>query len=155
MVDTTGVKILGKGKWKIRKHGANYRRQWRKVHLGVDAQTLEIRAIEVTDTAIGDAPMIPQLLVQISEGELLYSVSTDGAYDTKACHEDIAYRHATAIIPTRKNAKPWAESRAGARAKNEILRATRELGALDLEEMERLSPTQSCGDQDGLLQKTG
>jgi hypothetical protein len=39
-----------------------------------------------------------------------------------------AHRHATAIIPTRKNAKPRAESRAGARARNEILRATRELG---------------------------
>jgi hypothetical protein len=28
----------------------------------VDAQTLEIRAIEVTDNAIGDAPMLPQLV---------------------------------------------------------------------------------------------
>jgi hypothetical protein len=103
-------------------------RQWRKVHLGVDAQTLEIRAIEVTDNAIGDAPMLPQLLAQIPEDEPLHSVSADGAYDTKACHEAIAHRHATAIIPTRRNAKPWAESRAGARARNEILRATRELG---------------------------
>jgi hypothetical protein len=39
-----------------------------------------------------------------------------------------AYRHATAIIPTRRNAKPWVEIRAGARARNEILKATRELG---------------------------
>lgn len=39
-----------------------YRRQWRKVHLGIDAQTLEIRAIEVTDNSVGDAPMLPELL---------------------------------------------------------------------------------------------
>jgi hypothetical protein len=31
----------------------------RKVHLGIDAATLEIRAIEVTDNATGDAPMLP------------------------------------------------------------------------------------------------
>jgi hypothetical protein len=52
----------------------------------VDAQTLEIRAIEVTDNAIGDAPMLPQLLPQIPQDELRHSVSADGAYDTKACH---------------------------------------------------------------------
>jgi hypothetical protein len=62
LVDSTSVKVLGEGEWKIRKHGADYPRQWRKVHFGVDAQTLEIRAIEVTDNAIGDAPMLPQLL---------------------------------------------------------------------------------------------
>lgn len=98
------------------------------MHLGVDAQTLKIRAIEVTDNAIGDAPMLPQLLAQIPQDELLHSVSSEGAYDTRACHEAVAYRHAIAIIPTHKNAKPWAQSRAGARARNEILRATRELG---------------------------
>ncbi len=49
LVDSTGIKFLGEGEWKRKKHGAEYRRQWRKVHLGIDAQTLEIRAIEVTD----------------------------------------------------------------------------------------------------------
>lgn len=67
-------------------------RQWRKAHLGVDVQTLEIRAMEVTDNAIGDAPMLPQLLAQIPEDELLRSVSADGAYDSKAWHEAIAHR---------------------------------------------------------------
>jgi hypothetical protein len=67
LVDSTGVKIPGEGEWKIKKHGAHYRCQWRKLHLGVDDQTLEIPAIEVTDNAIGDAPMLPQLLAQIPE----------------------------------------------------------------------------------------
>ena len=33
---TTGlrIKMLGEGEWKTKKHGAKYRRQWRKVHLG-------------------------------------------------------------------------------------------------------------------------
>ena len=89
-----------------KKHGADYRRQWPKVHLGVDAQTLEIQTIEVTDNAIGDAPMLSQLLAQIPHDELLNSVSADGTYDTRACHEALAHRQATAIIPTRRNARP-------------------------------------------------
>jgi hypothetical protein len=131
LVNSTGIKMLGEGEWKTKKHGANYRRQWRKVHLGIDAATLEIRAIEVTDKATGDAPMLP-CLDQISADEASVSVSVsvsgDGAYDTKGCHEAIAKRGAQAIIPTRKNAKPWKDQGPGAKARNAILAATRRLG---------------------------
>ena len=128
LVDSTGIKMLGEGEWKTKKHGADYRRQWRKVHLGIDATTLEIRAIEVTDNATGDAPMLSCLLDQIPVDETVASVSGDGAYDTKGCHEAIAQRGAQAVIPTRKNAKPWKDQRPGATARNAILAATRLLG---------------------------
>ncbi|WP_081933788.1 IS5 family transposase [Massilia sp. 9096] len=128
LVDSTGIKMLGEGEWKTKKHGADYRRQWRKVHLGIDATTLEIRAIEVTDNATGDAPMMAGLLEQIDLGESIASVSGDGAYDTKGCHEAIARRGAHAIIPTRKNAKLWKDRRPGAEARNAIFHATRRLG---------------------------
>lgn len=127
LVDNTGIKMLGEGEWKTRKHGADYRRQWRKVHLGINARSLEIRAIEVTDNACGDAPMLPCLLDQIGSEEPLLSVSVDGAYDTKGCHEAIARRGAAAVIPCRKNAKPWKDRKPGALARNEIVRATRRL----------------------------
>jgi hypothetical protein len=39
LTDRTGIKMLGEGEWKTKKHGADYRRQWRKVHLGIDAAT--------------------------------------------------------------------------------------------------------------------
>ncbi len=129
LVDSTGLKMMGEGEWKRKKHGAEYRRQWRKLHIGIDAQTMEIRAIEVTPNSVGDAPVLPSLLGQIDPHEALLSVSGDGAYDTKACHEAIALRQAQAIIPVRKNArKPWKENRPGASARNEILRATQRLG---------------------------
>jgi len=128
LVDSTGVKMLGEGEWKTKKHGAEYRRQWRKVHLGIDAETLEIRAIEVTDNSIGDAPMLPELLAQIPAAEAVAAVSGDGAYDTKACHAAIASRGAAAVIPTRKNGQPWKGNDAGVEARNEILRSTRHLG---------------------------
>lgn len=94
--------MLGEGEWKTKKHSADYRRQWHKVHLGIDASTLEIRAMEVTGNSIGEALMLPNLLRQIPLEELLASVSGDGAYDTKGCHEAIALRQADAIISIRK-----------------------------------------------------
>ncbi|MBB6132652.1 hypothetical protein HD842_000763 [Massilia aurea] len=33
LVDSTGIKMLGEGEWKTKKHGADYRRQWRKATL--------------------------------------------------------------------------------------------------------------------------
>ena len=36
-VDSTGIKFLGKGKWKIKRYGVERRRQWRDVHLSIDA----------------------------------------------------------------------------------------------------------------------
>ena len=117
LVDSTGIKMLGEGEWKTKKHGAEYRRQWRKVHLGIDAETLEIRAIEVTDNKTGDAPMLPELMNQIPESEQI-----------KECHNAIAARGAAAIISARKNAQFRKENTAGARARNAILRATKYLG---------------------------
>ena len=128
LVDSTGIKFLGEGEWKCKKHGAEYRRPWRKVHLAIDARTLDIRAIEVTDNGTGDAPMLPELLSQIPPDEPIASVGGDGAYDTKACHAAIALRNAQAIIPPRKNARAWKGTQAGASSRNEALRACQRLG---------------------------
>jgi hypothetical protein len=129
LVDSTGIKFLGEGEWKRKKHGAEYRRQWRKVHLGIDAETLEVRAVLMTDNSIGDAPVLPELLAQIPEHETLLSVSADGAYDTKACHQAIAQRGAAPIIPPRKNAKMWKKPKnQGETNRNEAVRACQYLG---------------------------
>jgi hypothetical protein len=82
LVDSTDIKFLGKGEWKRKKHGADYRRQWRKVHLGIDAETFQIRAVLVTDNSIGDAPILPDLLAKIPADEVLLSVAGRG-YATK------------------------------------------------------------------------
>jgi len=54
LVDSTGIKFSGEGEWQVRKHGASRRRQWRKIHIGIDAETLEVRAVEMTSNRIGD-----------------------------------------------------------------------------------------------------
>jgi hypothetical protein len=70
--------------------GGPKRRLWRKIHIGIDEETLEIRAVEVTSSSIGDAPMLPDLLDRIPPDEKIGSVTGDGAYDTRKCHDAIA-----------------------------------------------------------------
>ena len=128
LVDSTGIKVWGEGEWHARKHGAARRRVWRKVHLGIDEATLEVRAVEITASHVGDAPMLPDLLGQIPEGAAIGSVTADGAYDTRRCHDAIAARGAHAVVPPRKNARPWKPDAPRARARNEALRASKHLG---------------------------
>ena len=80
-VDSTGIRFLGDGEWQARKHGAQGRRQWRKVHLGVDTVTSDIRAVEITPSRDGDGPILPDLLDQVPMGEPVGTVTADGAYD--------------------------------------------------------------------------
>jgi hypothetical protein len=128
LIDSTGIKAEGEGEWNARKHGGSKRRLWRKVHIGIDEETLEIRAIEVTGSNIGDAPMLPDLLKQIAPDQEIGSVTADGAYDTRKCHEAIAGRNAHAVIPPRKNAKLWKPDTPGAIARNEAVQASAYLG---------------------------
>jgi transposase len=128
LIDSTGIKVEGEGEWHARKHGGPKRRVWRKIHLGIDEETLEIRAVEMTGSHIADAPVLPDLLGQNPEGQEIGSVTADGAYDTRRCHDAIADRGAHAVIPPRKNAKLWKTVTAGAIARNEALRGAKYLG---------------------------
>lgn len=58
LVDSAGIKFLGECEWKCKKHGAERRRQWRKLHIGIDAQTLQIQAICVTSNNVSDAALL-------------------------------------------------------------------------------------------------
>ena len=84
--------------------------------------------------------MLPELLDQIPPDQEIASVTADGAFDTRKCHDAIAARGAAAFghalepvagtpsLPPRKNAKPWKPDTAGAVARNEALRASRRFG---------------------------
>jgi hypothetical protein len=109
LIDSTGIKVRGEGEWHARKHGGAKRRVWRKVHLAIDEATMEVRAVEITDSSIGDAPMLPGLLSQIPEGEPIASVTADGAYDGRACRGAIAMRGAEAVIPPREGCQALEE----------------------------------------------
>lgn len=87
-------------------NGGPKRRVWRKIHLGIDEQTLEVRAVEITAGHIGDTPVLPDPPGQIPPDAEIGCVTADGAHDTRKCYDAIAERGAHAVIPPRRNAKP-------------------------------------------------
>lgn len=68
------------------------------------------------------------LLAQIPLNERIDSVYTDGAYDTKHCRQVILDRDAHALIPPRKNAKPWKDQKLRSLERNELLKTVKRLG---------------------------
>lgn len=89
----------------MQKHGVDRRRQCSKMHIGIDAQTLQVRAICVTSNNVSDAAVIPELLAQVPAQEPLLTVTCDGGYDTQPVHTAVMQRNAAPIIPPRKNAR--------------------------------------------------
>ena len=126
LADSTGIKFLGEGEWKTKKHGAERRRQWRKVHLGIDAENMQIRAIVVTTNEVGDSPVAAELLGQIPSQEKVASFTGDGAYDTQDVHEACHHRGAIPIIPPRKGAR--LRQGAAFAHRNEAVKACRQIG---------------------------
>ena len=105
LADSTSIKFLGEGEWKTKKHGAERRRQWRKAHQGIDAETLQSRAIVVTTRDVGESPVGTELLDQIPSHEKVASFTGDGAYDSQDGHEACHRRRVILIIAPRKGAR--------------------------------------------------
>ncbi len=107
MIDATELKVYGEGEWKVRKHGKEKRRVWRKLHLEVDAKTHAIVAAEVSLKTGGDNEALPTLLNRLRHK--IEQVSADGAYDTKECHAILKKKGVRATISPRKNVTLWEE----------------------------------------------
>jgi len=105
---STGLKVFGKGEWRLEKHGGQARRSWRKLHLAVDPNTGEILASELTTTQDGDASLVGPLLDQIAHP--IGTVLADGAYDGEPVYRAVAAHspEAQVIIPPRSTAVPSA-----------------------------------------------
>ena len=71
----------GEGEWKVRQHGVGKRRTWRKLHLAVDAGSLDVVGAEVTTADWTDGEVFEGLLDQV-EGNI-EQIGGDGAYDTR------------------------------------------------------------------------
>jgi hypothetical protein len=101
-IDATGLKVHGEGEWKIRMHGKDRRRVWRKLHLGVDTATGEILAHALTPSQAHEGGELPGLLAAIDAP--ITAVYGDGAYDAFDIHAAILARDARPVIPPRKGA---------------------------------------------------
>ena len=78
MLDSTGLQVFGQGEWDTEKHGRTPR-QWRKLHLAIDAETGEIVAHVLTDKDVGDITAVPGLLATVEVP--IASLIADGAHD--------------------------------------------------------------------------
>jgi hypothetical protein len=105
VIDATGLKVFGEGEWKVRKHGAEKRRVWRKLHLAVDAATHQLVSAEVSMDWVHDSEVLPTLLRPLRRK--VKAVSADGAYDTRQSYQEVLRKKATPLIPPRKNAGLW------------------------------------------------
>src|SRR3954462_14966023 len=106
LVDSTGLKLCGPGEWLVEKHGTRRRRSWRKMHVGVDADTGQIVASELTPHDADDGAQVGPLLDQVAAP--LASFTGDGAYDQDGVYDSVAERHPDAriIVPPRSGAVP-------------------------------------------------
>jgi hypothetical protein len=106
LVDSTGLHLCGPGEWLIEKHGTRRRRSWRKLHIGVDAETGQILASELTTIDVDDGSQVEPLLAQITAP--LASLISDGAYDQAGVYGSVGKHHpdAKVIVPPRSTAVP-------------------------------------------------
>jgi hypothetical protein len=106
LVDSTGLKLCGRGEWLEEKHGTKRRRSWKVLHLATNADTGEIAASVLTDRDADDGSQVCFLLDQM-DGPVA-SLTGDGAYDSDNVYAEVAARNANAaiIVPPRANAVP-------------------------------------------------
>jgi len=104
LIDSTGLEIYGAGKWLEEKHSAKSRRNWRKLHLALDASSGDIIAHVMTDQDAGDASQVEALLDQIDAP--IGQFTADGAYDGSPTYDAVTWHSAgaTVVIPPRANA---------------------------------------------------
>jgi hypothetical protein len=124
VIDASGLKVYGEGEWKVRLHGADKRRTWRKLHISIDASTQQITSALLTDKDVVDPRCLPRLLKQVeADVEKVYG---DGAYDSRQCYRGIYKRKALPVIPPRKGSTLWEDDYL--KNRNENLRGVRKLG---------------------------
>lgn len=103
VIDSTGLKVFGEGEWKVKKHGKERRRIWRKLHLAVDASTHEVICEDLSLNNVTDAEAFPGLIRQTHRK--IRSAAADGVYDTRRCHDELRRKKISALIlPERERA---------------------------------------------------
>jgi Transposase DDE domain len=130
LVDSTGLKLCGAGEWLAEKHGTRTRRSWRKLHLGVDADTGQIVASALTTNDVDDGAQADPLLDQVTGP--VASVTGDGAYDQEGVYASVAARHpeAAVIVPPRSSAVPSADAEAAPTQRDRHLQGIAEHGRM-------------------------
>ena len=123
IVDSTGLKILGRGEWNAHKHKTSKkRRDWRKPRIGVDAEGF-IVAAELTASSRDDASTLPDLLAPLEVP--IRRFRADGAYDHRSVHDRASAagtEKVVIVIPPRRSALPAGPTTAPGRSVKRLFR---------------------------------
>jgi len=113
-VDSSGLRKTSASSWFCFRVGRRFRRKdYLKVHIGIDVDTGLIVAFKVTQGNVNDAPPTMSLLRQVGRiGKLL----ADKAYSARWIYNEVRMKGGVTFIPYRKNAsgrskgsKDWSE----------------------------------------------
>lgn len=109
--DSSGFKIYGEGEWKVRQHGKQKRRRWKKFHIGICPESHEIIVAEARELEQADCEVAPELIKKSPRSTR--RIIGDGAYDTSRCYQSAYERSLQLLTPPRQGAvvsaegKPW------------------------------------------------
>src|SRR5207249_78433 len=126
----TGTAKLEPGEGGGQELAARVGRSWRKLHIGVDADTGEIIAAELTGKDVDDGSQVGPLLEQIAGP--VASFTGDGAYDRDDVYREVCQRHpdAAVIVPPRSSAVPSATAETAPTKRDRHLQLIAERGRM-------------------------
>jgi Transposase DDE domain len=101
-IDSTGLKIHGQGEWNRKKHSQKDRREWVKMHLIVDNESMQIIGVEATADDVHDCEIFDKLVDTLPE--TTHKVLGDGAYDTLAAYKKAVDKGIELVALPRDNA---------------------------------------------------
>ena len=103
---------------------------WRKLHIGVDADTGRIVASTLTTNDVDDASQVGPLLDQVAGP--VASFTADGAYDQDGVYGEVTARHpdAAVIVPPRSSAVPSATAETAPTQRDRHLQTIAERGRM-------------------------
>ena len=120
------------------------------MHLGIDAQALEIRAIEMTDNAIGDAPTLPGLI------KFQWMSPSPASVRTAHMTRKVVTKPLRCAVRRPCPAGQKRTNEEGVKLRNAYTQSggygLQTNGPTHLENLAWLSPSQFSGNQDALLQ---
>lgn len=132
--DSSGFKIYGEGEWKVRQHGKQKRRRWKKFHIGICPSTHEVIVAEATELECADCEMASKMLKKAPRS--VKHVIGDGAYDTLNCYKAAYEQGADLLTPPRQGAVIRSEFNPWEKGRNQAIAAIIGLG--NSEEAKRL-----------------
>lgn len=99
--DSTGLNVYFTSGYHQEKHKKDGKKrqadQWKKVHIGLELNTMQIVCMAYTSSRINDCEVVQNLCAQVNGP--IESMRADSAYDTYEFHEILHHQKANILIP--------------------------------------------------------